>query len=240
MDYLRFRKNVFSQNGEDGILEEVLVRLGLNAIENWCVEFGAWDGKHMSNTFQLVSNHGWNGVYIEGNADFYKELEITCQSYPKIIPILRMISHEAGSTDALDMILGETDIPKDFEVLSIDIDSYDLAIWANMLDYTPKVVIIEINSHISPGILEWHHTQGRGNSFSSTLRVGTKKGYTLICHTGNMIFVRNDLVDKLELNQTQLDFPETLFDFSYLPHTPKKNYAHILRDFINHRIYRRS
>ena len=236
MDYLQFRSNVYSQNGEDGILEEVLKRLMLSDHENWCVEFGAWDGKHMSNTFRLVSDLGWNGVYIEGNVNFFEELKTTCQSFPNIIPILRMVSHEEDSEDSLDQILNETNLPKDFEVLSIDIDTYDLAIWANLTEYLPKIVVIEVNSHIHPGILEWHHTHGRGNSFSSTLGVGIKKGYTLICHTGNMIFVRNDLVSRLSLNNIQLNYPETLFDFSYLPNVPKVKYSHVLRDFVKHRL----
>lgn len=240
MNYLQFRRNVYSQNGEDGILEEILKRLTLNHSENWCVEFGAWDGKHMSNTFRLVSDQGWNGVYIEGNVNFFEELKVTCRSFPNIIPILRMISHEEGSDNSLDMILNETNLPKDFEVLSIDIDSYDLAIWANLTEYEPKIVVIEVNSHIPPGILEWHHAHGRGNSFSSTLGVGIRKGYTLICHTGNMIFVRNDLVNKLGLNTVQIKHPETLFDFSYLPNIPKVKYSHILRDFVKHRLNWRS
>lgn len=236
MDYLQFRNNVFSQNGEDGILQEVLNRLKLNGQENWCVEFGAWDGKHMSNTFHLINNHQWNGVYIEGNAQFFEELKKTALAFPKIIPILRMVSYSLDSNNSLDMILSETILPQDFEILSIDIDSYDLAIWANMKNYKPKIVIIEINSHIHPGILEWHHAQGRGNSFSATLGVGISKGYSLLCHTGNMIFVRNDFVSNLGLSQSQIEFPETLFDFTYLPHIPKVKYSHILRDFVKHRL----
>ena len=28
----------------------------------WACEFGAWDGKHLSNTYNLVVNHGWSAV----------------------------------------------------------------------------------------------------------------------------------------------------------------------------------
>ena len=52
----RFKKNVFSQNGEDGILEILLKKLKLLSKnkDNWCCEFGAWDGIHGSNTFNLI------------------------------------------------------------------------------------------------------------------------------------------------------------------------------------------
>lgn len=50
-----FKKNVYSQNGEDGIINEILNRLDMVDANNfWCVEFGAWDGRHFSNTFALV------------------------------------------------------------------------------------------------------------------------------------------------------------------------------------------
>ena len=61
------RKNIYSQNGEDGVISSILAQIGTNSPENcWCVEFGAWDGKHLSNTFALVER-GWNAVYIEGD-----------------------------------------------------------------------------------------------------------------------------------------------------------------------------
>ena len=60
-----FRNNIYSQNGEDGIIDQINKLLGFNNNSNyWCVEFGAWDGVHLSNTYNLVRN-GWNAVYIE-------------------------------------------------------------------------------------------------------------------------------------------------------------------------------
>jgi hypothetical protein len=37
-----YRRNIHSENGEDGIVEELLKRLGLwkNGSLRWCVEFG--------------------------------------------------------------------------------------------------------------------------------------------------------------------------------------------------------
>jgi hypothetical protein len=61
-----FSHNIHSQNGEDGIIQELLNRLNLkNSSDRYCVEFGAWDGMHLSNTFALVEG-GWKAIYIEG------------------------------------------------------------------------------------------------------------------------------------------------------------------------------
>jgi hypothetical protein len=51
----KFGKNKYSQNGEDGIIEIILSKLNIyNFDKCLCVEFGAWDGKLYSNTFNLV------------------------------------------------------------------------------------------------------------------------------------------------------------------------------------------
>lgn len=72
------RKNVYSQNGEDGIISDILSRLPNSDLNRWCVEFGAWDGKHMSNTFNLVERDDYSAIYIEGNPSYFEILEATC------------------------------------------------------------------------------------------------------------------------------------------------------------------
>jgi len=211
MNLLDFKKNVFSQNGEDGVLEYIFEKISdILPSEKWCVEFGAWDGKHLSNTFYLVEN-GWNAVYIEGDNEKYNDLLKTVKANPKIVPINAMVGFDHHDNSKLDNLLKKTEIPDDFELLSIDIDSYDLAVWQSF-NGKPKVVVIEINSSIMPGVLQWHDgVKQQGNSFSPTLEVATNKGYKLVCHTGNLIFVRDDLVSRVGLDERMLLHPETLF-----------------------------
>ncbi len=213
----KYAKNIHSQNGEDGIIAEIFYRLKLSDKSDlWCVEFGAWDGIYLSNTFLLVEM-GWNSVYIEGDPFRYKDLLKTVQKFPKITPIKSFVARDSGDHNSLDNLLRKTSIPKEFELLSIDIDSYDCDVWESLTNYEPKVVIIEINSSIPPGILWRHSNKTQGSTFSSTLKVGVKKGYTLVCHTGNLIFVRNDLVDLLKLPKKFVDYPELLFLNEILP-----------------------
>ena len=80
----KYSKKIYSQFGEDGIILEILNRLGSQNLDNWCVEFGAWDGIHLSNTFNLVQQ-GWNAVYIEGDKSRYKDLIRTSKKYTKIL-----------------------------------------------------------------------------------------------------------------------------------------------------------
>lgn len=187
---LQYRQNVFSQNGEDGIFRMLLSRIPNRS--KWVCEFGAWDGIQCSNTFRLVKEEGYNAVFIEGREDYYQLLLKTCKTYPSIVPLHRMVEYEGEGT--LDNILAGTPIPIDFDILSIDIDSYDYQVWRSVEVYEPKFVIIEINSAISP--IDTTHIHGpdkEGTGYSPMVELGLSKGYSLVCHTGNLIFVRNDL-----------------------------------------------
>lgn len=216
-----YRFNIFSQNGEDGVIEEILKRLNITGKDNWCVEFGAWDGVHLSNTFNLVKNKYWNAVYIEGDSNRFKSLISTSSEFKTINPIKAYVSHDKESQFSLDNILRKTNICKDFELLSIDVDSYDLDIWDSLEDFNPKIVVIEINSSFLPGVFFRNSEKISGNSFSSTLSVGINKGYTLVAHTGNMIFVRNDLAKLIGLDIRFIQYPELLFDYFWV--SVKKN-----------------
>ena len=229
---INFAFNNFSQNGEDGVIQEILRRLGLqNSEKNWCVEFGAWDGIHLSNTFNLVEQ-GWNAVYLEGDKSRYKDLIKTAKKYPKIFPINAFVSKESNSRKRLDELLKKTEIPLDFDLLSIDIDSYDLEVWESLKEYNPKIIIIEINSEYLPGIIKWHsnkHQNTKGNSFSTTLNVAKDKGYELCCHTGNMIFIKSELISMLNIDEKYLKFPELLYNDLWFSLDKKNGFLKFIR-----------
>lgn len=210
----KYQSNVYSQNGEDGVVAELLKRLGLSDVPNqWCVEFGAWDGRKLSNTFSLVERKAFNAVYIEGHADRFKELQTLVQQFPAITPICAYVSPQRSDRTSLDNLLAQTDIPKDFTLLSIDIDSFDLDVWESFVSCQPKIVIIEINSSVPPGIIWRHGPKTPQNTFSATCNVAVAKGYKLVCHTGNLIFVREDLVAALGIEERFFTYPELLFLF---------------------------
>jgi hypothetical protein len=201
-ELLRFRRNVYSQNGEDGILAEILERLQIH--RGWFCEFGAWDGKYLSNSYRLL-NDGWSGVMIEGDEPRCKDLEETAKSFDgRLHTICRFVGHLPGP-DSLDSLLRETPIPKDFDVLSIDVDGLDYHIWKAFTEFTPKVVIIEVNSHYPPGVEHVEAGENATSSFTSMVKLGIEKGYVPVVHTGNIFFVRNDIVDKVANGNQRLN-----------------------------------
>lgn len=197
--YNEFKKDIYSQNGEDGIIEELLKRLEIS--NGWVCEFGAWDGIHLSNTFNLVKTKNFKAVFIEGNILKYKDLLKTCEKYPNIIPVNSYVDYN-DTKNSLDNLLKDTEIPNDFDILSIDIDSYDYQVWKSLINYKPKIVIIEINSSVNTNNQEYIHAPPKynGTGFRPMLNLGIDKGYKFLLHTGNMFFVRDDLFKKLNID----------------------------------------
>ncbi len=190
--YEEHKHDVYSQNGEDGVIEKMLNILSIK--DGWVCEFGAWDGKHLSNTFALVEK-GFKAVFIEGDPIKFKDLQTTSHTYPNIVPILAYVDHDQNKQHSLDKILIRTNIPKDFSILSIDIDSYDFQVWESLQNYRPRIVIIEINSSINPKRLDYIHQRSpemSGSGFAATLQLAKEKQYHFIAHTGNMIFIRDE------------------------------------------------
>lgn len=193
MRLLDFARNVHSQTGEDGVLEKVLQVIGNQ--DRWCVEFGAWDGEHLSNTRHLIVNKGYHGVLIEADPERFENLQKNCADLHRTTLLNRLVGFNAS--DGLDAILQHTGIPKDFDLLSIDIDGNDYHVWAGVSDYKPKVVCIEYNPTI-PNEIDFVQPPDlnvcQGASLAALCRLAAIKGYELVAVTMlNAIFVRTDL-----------------------------------------------
>ena len=184
-----FARNVTSQYGENGIIEKALEVI--NECNNWCVEFGSWDGKHCSNTYNLITEKDYSAVLIEGDKKRFGELVKTFEDNSKVIPLNEFVGF--SSEDCLDTILKNTEVPVDFDILSIDIDGNDYHIWDAVKQYRPKVVVIEFNPSI-PTCIEFVQPRdmrlSQGSSLLSITKLSESKGYKLVCVTRvNAIFV---------------------------------------------------
>lgn len=221
--YHKYCKNIYSQNGEDGILQQLLKEL---EIENgtFC-EFGVSDGILSSNTYNLIKNYNFRGIAIESDESKYKQCVQTYKVFTDVQVFYGAVLYNDKNSD-LNFWLKKGNLPYDFDILSIDIDSDDYYIWENLTEFNPKIVIIETNSYRDPIFEELpgkasneynidllkQFNPGRiasGCSFISAINLGLKKGYIPVAYTGNITFVRKDLVHQLK------DFPYKVSDNSY-------------------------
>jgi hypothetical protein len=187
---LEYAANVHSQAGEDGIIAKILELIGTPT--KWCVEFGAWDGRYLSNTYNLIATRGFSAVLIEGSRKRYRDLVETFKDNPRIVPVNAFVGFSAA--DSLDTILAKTPIPLDFDVLSIDIDGNDYHVWNAVTRYRPRLVVIEYNPTI-PNAVDFVQpadmTINQGSSLLAQARLGKEKRYELVAVTEhNCLFVR--------------------------------------------------
>lgn len=175
---------VTSQHGEEGIIAKVLEVIGQT--DKWCVEFGSWDGKTCSNTYSLITEKGYSAVLIESSAERFGKLESNFKDNDRVICLNKLVGFLPE--DNLDTILGQTDIPADFDVLSIDIDGNDYHVWETTRQYKPKMVLIEYNPTI-PSTVEFVQARDlsvtQGSSILSITRLAKAKGYELVAATRN-------------------------------------------------------
>ena len=200
VDLYRFANNKFSQYGEDGIIEKLCEILQIS--NGYFCEFGAWDGKHLSNCYSLFLN-GWGGCFIEGNPEKFHVLKQNFQNEDKITAINAFVT--PSGKNRLDKLLQDHGID-DVDLLSIDIDGDDLHIWNGIREYRPKIVLIEYNPTI-PTDTFFENPPGRnvGNAPLSILSSFRERDYTLAEGTdNNLIFVRADLARRHGIEEKPL------------------------------------
>lgn len=193
----QYHKSVFTQNGEDGIIEEIFKRIGTT---NKCfVEFGVHGVKNNS-TFLLVKE--WNGLWI-GNDKTGAAL--IARDFKQMFDNGKLRYSTAWITrENIERIFEDNNVPREFDFLSIDLDGNDYWIWQAIKKYTPRVVCIEYNATFPADIswvmsyhadYAWDENSYFGASLKALENLGKEKGYELIgCDfTGcNAFFLRKD------------------------------------------------
>ena len=206
-------RNVFSQAGEDGVLEKIFDII--EPTTKYAVEFGAGDGIKDSNTRNLILNKGWSGFQIEGDAALASKLATNYADLPRVKTLQAWVY--PGN---IELLFEENGVPPDLDLLSIDIDSNDWYVWRAIRDYRPKVVLIEVNPLFPPPqrmVIDfnpnayWDGTDYYGASLQSMYELGKKKGYELVYHTkfsNDAIFVDAKYFDRFGIDDNS---PAKLF-----------------------------
>ena len=193
---------VFSQRGEDGILQYIISQVVVpNKI---FIEFGV-ENYTESNTRFLLINDNWSGLVIDSDkrnikfikSDFiYWKYDLTAY-------------HSFITSGNINRLINEFTDCQDIGLLSIDIDGNDYWIWAAIDVIKPRIVICEYNSVFgpdakvsvpySPGFAKnkAHYSNLYfGASLPALRHLAEKNGYDFI-GTGeagvNAFFVRKDI-----------------------------------------------
>ena len=196
----------YSQTDEDGILLYILALVGMESAR--CVEIGCEEGIEF-NTGNLVINHGWHGLMIDGDARriergraFYARRGNTWMFPPRLV-------HAWVDAGSVNTLLRDQGFSGAIDVLSIDLDGVDYWVWKAVECVSPRVVVAEYNnmwgpesSVTVPYVSEFRHLDGSpdyyGASLAALIRLGKEKGYRFVgCNRlgFNAFFVREGLAE---------------------------------------------
>jgi hypothetical protein len=220
-DFKIYKKNIFSQFGEDGIIEEIFKRLK-DVSDKQCCEFGAWDGKLFSNTCNLITNYNYEAILIEPDKKKFLKLNINF-SEKKIKKINEFV--EFSGKNSLDNILQNNNFNKDFDFLSIDIDGCDYYIFESLVKFAPKLICIEFNPTIPSSvnfIQEKNMKVNQGSSALSLISLALSKNYFPVASTDcNLFFIHNKFKkfitkkDKFNIDELQSNSNANFIFFGY-------------------------
>jgi len=196
----RFERQVFSQNGEDGIIQEIFKRIG--AASRMFLEIGIEDGRETNTTWLLQK--GWRGVWIDGNRSATQR---AAREFARPLSDRRLILETASVTaENIPGLLEKIQFPCEFDLISLDIDRNTFYLWQALCRLRPRVVVIEYNAIVPPeddwrveyaADRGWNGTSYFGASLKAYETLGRELGYCLVgCETAgvNAFFVRQDLV----------------------------------------------
>jgi hypothetical protein len=211
---------VFSQFGDDGIIQYLIHRL--RPLPDSFVEFGV-ENYRESNTRFLIVNNNWRGLVLDGNEDainYIRKDEI----YWRHTLTAR---HAFVTRDNINDLLKEAEFLGEIGLLSIDIDGNDYWVWEKLNVVDPAIVIVEYNSIFGPDLAvtipyeprfarHRAHYSGQfwGASLQALASLAQRKGYSLVgCNSAgnNAYFVRNNKINNLPVLTTREAFVDARF-----------------------------
>ena len=170
----------YSQFGEEAHLWAILDEIGDGS--KVCVDIGArYAG---SNVAALIRSRGYSAYLVEASL-------IHCKELINQFPGADVINKFATIENINELV------PMNTHVLSIDVDSNDWWLWAN-LRARPAVVIIETSPCKGIRVSEYNMNgtmeHGYGTSVDGAKALANLKRYTYITRTeANVFFVNNDI-----------------------------------------------
>jgi hypothetical protein len=194
---------VFSQFGEDGILQFLVQRVPIE--QEVFVEFGVED-YHESNTRFLLVHDNWRGLIIDGGRTHQEFLRATGLGWRHHIDAVTAFIDR----DNINTLIRAAAIEGDIGLLSVDIDGNDYWVLEAIDVVSPRILITEYNSVFGseaaitvpykadfvrgdahPSWLYW------GASLPALTHLANAKGYALVGGNragNNAFFVRRDVL----------------------------------------------
>ncbi len=211
---------VFSQWGEDGILQYILNHVEVT--NRIFVEFGVEDYTECNTRF-LLMNQNWSGFIMDGSTESVSRVK-NSELYWRY----NLKAEDVFITrENINDLLIKNGIKGDIGLLSIDIDGNDYWVWEAIDVISPSVVICEYNSlfgdkrkittpYIPDFVRNEFHSSGLlyGASVKALEHLGKEKGYSLVAGNkagNNLFFVKKHLLGNLKEKKAEEVYVKSQF-----------------------------
>ena len=187
-----------SYAGEWGSLKRYLDIVGIRSGQ--VVDVAAGDGVSQSCTLPLFRDPRWSGLAIEMDPVKFAKLAYVYAGYPSC-----QLAKCRVTPENICSLLQAHEIAVDFDLLNLDIDSYDLFVVKAMFfgGFRPKLVSMEVNEKVPPPLYFtvrydpghcWKGDHFFGCSSVAAAETASQFGYVLASiEYNNAMFVRSDL-----------------------------------------------
>jgi hypothetical protein len=194
---------VFSQFGEDGIIQYLIRQAQVPADRRTFVEFGV-ESYEEANTRFLVLNDNWRGLVMDGSSLHMRKVRDSSIYWRhNIVAVDAFIDAEN-----INSLIRDAGFFGEIGLLSVDIDGNDYWVWEKIDVVNPIIVVAEYNSvfgsrHAVTVPYDKEFSRGRahsshlywGASLKALVELGDRKGYAFVGSNSagnNAFFVRRD------------------------------------------------
>ncbi len=184
----RHEYQVFSQNGEDGILQEIFRRIQIPGRS--FLEVGVGNGQTNNTTFLLTQ--GWRGHWIEGNDSSVAAIR---RGFRKPLAEARLtLLHQKATAENIGEAVRRLEVSNEVDLLSLDIDRNTYWVLAAVLDVLhPRVLVVEYNASY-PSEVDWTVDYDADRWWNRTSYFGASlKAYERLCRKHGLCLVGCDL-----------------------------------------------
>jgi hypothetical protein len=214
---------VFSQYGEDGIIQYLLREIG--PVPHTFVEFGVQNYMESNTRFLLMKDY-WRGLIIDASESYMRQVRARDFHWR------HQLATEAAfiTRDNINAIIARHGFRGEIGLLSVDIDGNDYWVWEAINVVDPVIVVAEYNGVYGmrlpvtvPYADDFHYLRAHstglhwGVSLAALNHLAIRRGYALIgCNSAgnNAFFVKRSRLGRLTPREPAEAFRPPVFRVS--------------------------
>ncbi len=202
---------IYSQFGDDGIIQFLINKLEIEYEYQNFIEFGIEDYSEANTKFLLLNNN-WSGLVLDSSEKNIESLKKKSFFWKHELEAIQAFI----TRENINSIISNSSMKgKKIGILSIDIDGNDYWVWDKINSINPLIVIVEYNSTFGfkhkisiPYKSDFDRSKSHysnlywGASIEAFKSLAKKKGYKFLTTNSagnNAYFIKENYFDKLNL-----------------------------------------